>query len=105
MSEWVLLLIAAMPLLALWIRSVFEVVRRGDLSMVRRLTWILILVLIPVGGLAAYIVARTPSQTHVSDASSDLSRAGELVLLAERRQRGELDDAGFDAAVAPLRPG
>jgi len=105
MSEWVLLLIVAMPLLALWIRSVFEVVRRRGLSTVRRLMWILILVLIPVGGLAAYIVARTPSPTRVRDGSSDSSRAGELVRLAERRQRGELDDAGFDAAVAALRPG
>jgi hypothetical protein len=103
MSEWVLLLIVALPLLAFWIRSVFEVVRRGDYSATQRLAWILILILIPVVGVAAYVVARTPPKIRVSGASGNSSRAEELVLLAERRQRGDLDDAGFHGAAAALR--
>lgn len=105
MSEWVLLLIVALPLVALWIRSVFEVVRRGDYSATQRVTWLLILILIPVVGLAAYVVARRPLTPRVSGERGDSSRAEELVLLAERRQRGELDDAGFHAAVTALRHG
>jgi len=105
MSEWALLLIVALPLLALWIRSMFEVVRRGDYSATQRVTWTLILILIPVVGLASYVVARTSPKLRVSGERGDSSRAEELVLLAERRQRGELDDAGFHEAVAALRHG
>jgi len=102
MSEWTLLVIVALPLLALWIRSIVEVVRRGDSSVTQRLTWIIILVLLPVVGLAAYIVARTPPKPRVSGGDVDSGRAERLVLLAERRQRGELDDDDFRLAVAEL---
>ncbi len=105
MSEWLLLLIVALPLLAFWIRSVFEVVRRGDYSATQRVAWLLILILIPIVGLAAYVVARTPPTARESGGSGDPSRGEDLVLLAERRQRGELDDAGFRDTVAALRNG
>jgi hypothetical protein len=105
MSEWTLLLIVALPLLALWIRSVFDVARRGDYSSTQRVAWLLILILIPIVGLAAYVVARTPPTARESGGSGDPSRAEDLVLLAERRQRGELNDVGFHEAVAALRNG
>ena len=66
---------------------------------------LLLLILIPIVGLAGYVVARTPPPARVSGGSGDPSRAEDLVLLAERRQRGELDDVGFHEAVAALRHG
>lgn len=105
MSEWVLLLIVALPLLAFWIRSVFEVLRRDDFALTQRVAWLLLLILIPIVGLAGYVVARTPPPARVSGGSGDPSRAEDLVLLAERRQRGEVDDVGFHEAVAALRNG
>ena len=73
MSEWTLLLIVGLPLLAMWIRSIVEVLRRGDYIATQRLTWLLILILFPVVGLAAYVVARTPPPVSRSggEASSD----------------------------------
>ena len=103
MSDWMLLMIVALPLLALWIRSIVEVVRRGDYSATQRLMWILFLILIPVVGLAAYVVARTPPKARVTRGTGDASRAEALVLLAERRQRGELDEADYSLAVAAMR--
>lgn len=105
MSDWVLLLLVALPLLALWIRSIVEVAGRSDSSGSQRLVWLLILILIPILGLAAYVVARTPPKSRVSGGNSDSRRAESLVLLAERRQRGEVDEADYGEAVAAFRPG
>ncbi|MDG1267453.1 MAG: PLDc N-terminal domain-containing protein [Ilumatobacter sp.] len=104
MSEWVLLVIVALPLSAYWIRSVFEVIRRGDYSLTQRAAWLLILILLPIVGLAVYVVARTPRPVHLSGARGHPGQAEELVLLAEQRQRKELDDVGFYEATAALRP-
>ena len=103
MNEWTLLVVVVVPLIALWIRSVVEVARRQDYIATQRLTWALILVLIPVVGLAAYVVARTPPPVRLSGGRPDAHRAEQLVLLAERRQRGDLDDDGFHDAVAALQ--
>lgn len=103
MNEWTLLVVVVVPLIALWIRSVVEVARRQDYIATQRLTWVLTLVLLPVVGLAAYVVARTPPPVRLSGGRPDAHRAEQLVLLAERRQRGDLDDDGFNDAVAELQ--
>lgn len=102
MNEWTLLVIVTLPLLALWIRSVVEVARRQDHSTSQKLTWVLILVLLPVVGLAAYVVARTPPPIRSSGGHPDARRAETLVLLAEDRQRGGLTDHEFRDAVITL---
>jgi len=103
MSEWTLLVVVVVPLIALWIRSIVEVARRQDYIATQKLTWVLILVLFPVVGLAAYVVVRTPPPVRLSGGRPDAHRAEQFVLLAERRQRGDLDDDGFHAAVAALQ--
>lgn len=103
MNEWTVLVIVVVPLVALWIRSMVEVARRQDFIATQKLTWLLILVLFPVAGLAAYVVARTPPPVRQSGGRPDAHRAEQLVLLAERRQRGDLDDAEFASAAARLR--
>ena len=105
MSGWVLVLVAGLPLLALWIRSIVEVARRPSQGVGWRAIWLLILVLLPVVGLAAYVVARTPRSAGRSADRTGSGRAEQLVLAAEQRQRDDLDDAGFRDRVAELRHG
>jgi uncharacterized membrane protein len=101
-NKWTLLLIVGLPFLALWARAILEVFRRDDLAAVQTLTWILVLAFVPALGLAAYIVVRTPPKTRVSGGSANSSRAEHLVLLAERRQRGELADDEYRLALSGL---
>lgn len=102
MNEWLLLLVVGLPFLALWIRVAVEVVRRSDLTAARRLGWIAALVLLPIIGLAAYVVTRnTPGVTRDAD-DPDSSLAERIVLLAEQRQRGELDDEEFGQQIRTL---
>lgn len=102
MSEWALLLLVGLPLLALWIRAGFEVIRRRDLTAASRLGWIAALVLLPIIGLTAYIVTRNPPGVTLDVDDADSSRAEHLVQLAEARQRGELADEEFDRQVRAL---
>jgi len=102
MNERTLLLIVGLPFLALWARAIFEVLRRDDLSTGRTVVWMLGLVFVPALGLAAYIVVRTPPKNRVSDASVNTNRAERLVLLAEQRQRGELEDDEYRRALSGL---
>lgn len=103
MNDWVLLVIVALPLVALWLRSLVEVALRRHGTTKRNLVWLLVLVAVPVVGLAAYVVARTPRPVRLSGGGPGAGRAEQLVLLAERRQRGDLTDAGFQDAVNTLR--
>jgi len=108
MNDWVLLLVVALPLIALWIRAGVEVIRRRDSSSVTRFGWLAALVLLPVLGLAAYIVTRTPPRSSRSGGDADSNPGEQIVLLAEARQRGELDTEEFRRQIRSLglhRPG
>ena len=102
MNEWALLLVVGLPLFALWIRAGVEVIRRGDLTAAKRVAWIAALVFLPVVGLAAYIVTRNPPEVSRGDGDADASGAEQIVLLAERRQRGDLDDEEFSRQIRSL---
>lgn len=94
-DPWVFVLVG-LPLVALWIAAVVEVLRRRDLAATRRLAWLAALVVGTVFGLLAYLVARPPRPVRMSGAgSANTARAEAVVLAAERRQRGELDDDAF----------
>jgi hypothetical protein len=101
-NEWVLLVIVGLPLIAVWISTVVEVIGRQDLRIGRTLVWLAVLVLVPVLGLAVYVVARPPRRPARSATAAPSTEAEQLVLLAERRQRDELTDDEFRAAVGRL---
>ncbi len=102
MNGWVLLVVVGLPLLALWISAVVEVIARHDLGAGRTMLWLAVLLLVPVLGLAVYVVARPPRRPARSVTATPSSDAEQLVLLAERRQRHEITDGEFRAAVARL---
>jgi uncharacterized membrane protein len=94
MSDIWVLIVITLPLIGLVVGAVIEVARRSDLTTPRRIGWILALVLVPVFGLAFYIVVRPPRAEQVGG-PTDISNAEAIVILAERRQRGELTDTEY----------
>lgn len=101
MSETTLLVVAAVPLLLGWILALVEVAVRDDLSGRRRLLWVLGLVLLPVIGLACYVLVRPYGRQRLRDLGSDRANAAAVALVdaAERHAHGELDDDAYRAAV------
>lgn len=102
-DRWVFLLVTA-PLLMLWVASVVEVFRRRDLSGPRTALWLVALLLVPLVSIAVYVVARPPRAVENGRARADTSRAEALVVLAERRQRGEISDEDYVTSVASTAP-
>jgi hypothetical protein len=99
MSDWWTLLVVSIPLLVMWVGALVEVVRRRDLAGRARVLWVLALLVVSLPALAVYAVLRPPRALRVSGAGDGQQRAVELVVLAERRQRGEIDDAEFARLV------
>ena len=92
MSETWALIVVALPLVAIWVYMLVEALVRSDLSWPRRLTWAAAMLLIPILGLAFYIVVRPPKAGRVERGDPDTARAEALVEAAEARQRGDLPD-------------
>jgi uncharacterized membrane protein len=101
MSDIWVLIVITLPLIGLVAGAVIQVARRSDLTTPRRIGWILALVLIPVFGLAFYIVARPPRAEQVGG-PTDVSNAEAIVILAERRQRGKLTDTEYQDELAGI---
>lgn len=102
-----ILLVVAAPLLVLWLLAIGEVIRRADLSLAQRAAWLLGL-LVPVVGLAVYVVARPTRAMYTARPTSNLSIAETIVRSAERRQLGQLTDDEYLAevtAIARIRDG
>jgi uncharacterized membrane protein len=98
---WVLLL-AGLPLLGLQVWSIVDVIRRGDLALARQIGWLLALAAIPIVALWVYVVVRPPRAVQMSGGHADMARAETIVLLAERRWRGDLADDEYRAEVAAI---
>ena len=97
-------LIAAVPLLVGTIWAAVEVVRRNDLSTVKQIAWLAALVLVPVISLATYLILRPiHGRSRTSTARSGSAAAEQVVVAAEMRQRGEIDDAEFRRITAGVR--
>jgi len=105
MSDLTLFVIAVLPLLALLVYALVEVIRRRDLSRGHRVAWVAALLLVSVVGLAAYLIARPPRPVKSSTGRVDTSAAEALVLAAERRQRGESTDDEYRAEIASVVAG
>ena len=104
MSDWLVLLVAAVPLLVLWVWALWDDARsRHDLGPGRRVLWAVGLVALPVIGLAAYLVTRPPRDRRRRQVDEDGARdAASVVDVAERHQRGELTDAEYRTEIRSL---
>ncbi|MDH3705381.1 MAG: PLDc N-terminal domain-containing protein [Acidimicrobiia bacterium] len=101
MSETALLLVAGVPLLLGWILALVEVAVRIDLSRRRRLLWVLGLLLLPVIGLALYVLVRPYSHDRLRRLAHDGGDMAAVAFVdaAERHARGELDDDAYRVAI------
>ena len=100
MDDLVWFVVASVPLIVLWVRSIIEIARKDTTA--HRGVWLAVLILIPVVGLAAYLVFRPPPRPTTTAGSGSGTPAERLVSAAERHQRGELDDDGYRAELARL---
>jgi uncharacterized membrane protein len=102
MSDLFVLVVAGLPLLALWLYAGVEVIRRHDLGGTGTVMWLVVLVFVPVVGLAIYVVSRPPRHVSTGTRDADVSTAEAIVLAAERRQRGETTDGEYGAEIADV---
>ena len=98
----IVLLVVGAPLLALWAYALGEVIRRTDLTGARKLAWLLALILVPVLGLAVYVVARPTRALYTEQPTTEFSAAEHIVRTAERRQRGELTDDEYLVEITTI---
>jgi len=104
-SDAAVLVLAGLPILVAIVLAAVEVVTRPDLGTLGRIVWLVALVAVPVIGVAVYSVARPLRQSTSTVSDHDGPPDAErLVVAAERRQRGEIDDVEFRAEVAEIRP-
>ena len=63
------IIVAAMiiGLIVIWLLALVDVFRRGDLTAGAKIVWALAILLLPIFGLLAYIVARPPSGEVIYD--------------------------------------
>ncbi len=102
MSDWLLLLLVAIPLFIGQLMAIGEVViARRDLAVVRKVIWVAALVLIPMLSLVVYVVTRPQRAdgSHHAVAAGGNDRADAAVTAIERQLRGELSDADYDELV------
>jgi uncharacterized membrane protein len=103
-SDWLVLLVAAVPLLVLWVWALWDDARsRHDLGRGSRVLWAVGLIALPVIGLAAYLVTRPPGDRRRRQLDDEGAQAAATVVeVAERHQRGELTDDEYRAEIGSL---
>jgi uncharacterized membrane protein len=103
-SDLLVILVLAIPLLVLWAWGLWDVVRsRHDLAGWRRALWVLALLLLPVIALAAYLVTRPPRDRRQRPLGDEnVEDAARIVTVAEQHQRGELTDDQYRSEISSL---
>lgn len=98
MTDFALLpLVAAIPLLLLIGYTLFDIVRRTDLSWARKVVWAVLVVVLPVVGTFLYLVARPfRDPAHVTLRGNERTHA--IVELIEAHATGSISDEDFAAA-------
>lgn len=91
-----------LPLILLFVASFIDLYRRKDLSVLRKLAWVVVIVLTLYVGVALYYLFRPPSTPEGKRSGETKehtkSVVDQLESLRSAHDRGELDDAAFLAA-------
>lgn len=86
--------VVAIPAYLLIGMSIFDIVRRSDLVGLRKLLWVVAVVVLPVAGTFVYLLARPfVDPAHVTLRGNQRTRA--LVSLVEQHEAGSIDDDGY----------
>ena len=102
-NTWVPI-VAVVPLAVGVLLSAYEIVRRPDLGLIRKVLWLVLLIMFPPIVLGLYVVARPPRhRAAVSAAAPGTDRAAAIVDLVERHVSGDVDDAEYLDELESLR--
>ncbi len=109
LTRAVVLVIVVLPAVAVSVVAVMDVLRRRSLGAGAKVGWLAALVFVPGVAALVYLASR-PSIDRPIEGFGDVGggsggRLEALMDAVERRQRGELDAAGFEAVVAELGGG
>ena len=116
MDFWDIFLLLAIyiPLLLLWMFSLFDIFLRDDLSGMARVMWILVVIIVPLLGMLIYFAMRPaeadawkagrgvaappppPSSTAEADPMARLTQLGDM------HARGQLSDSEFAACKSQI---
>lgn len=100
-GDLLLTLAVSVPAMILIGFTVFDVVRRPDLRVVRKVGWLALVVLVPVIGTLVYLLARPfPDPAQVPDLGNE--RTARLIELIGQRENRALSDAEFTEATIRL---
>jgi len=109
LTRALVVVIVVLPAVAVSVVAVVDVVRRRSLGVGAKVGWLAGLVLVPGVAALVYLASRPSIDEPLEgfgDAGPEASgRLDALMVAVERRRRGELDAAGFEAAVAELGVG
>lgn len=103
----VLGLAVLLPWVVSWLYALYDIfLRRHDLSGPRKVTWALVVVLLPAFGVAAYVVMRPAPRAKGKDGpdreDSEVSVVDRLADLVAAHDAGALSNAGFTEGKAEL---
>ena len=105
MSDLLVIIVLAVPLFVLWAGALWDVLQsRHDLTRPRRALWVLAVLLLPIIGLAAYLLTRPPHARFSRPLADEyVEDAARIVAVAERHQRGELTDDEYRSEIRSLK--
>lgn len=87
------------PLFLLFIASLVDLVRRNDLSVIRKLVWVAVILLAAYIGVALYFLLRPPRTPEgKQDSATEVHTKGivdRLEDLHDAHERGDIDDEAF----------
>ena len=95
-----MLVALALPLIALWVVTFWDIARRRDLTVTRKIMWSLVIVITAYIGIALYAIMRPVPPPPGKARSASLPRAsaivGALEALVASHDAGDIPDATFD---------
>ena len=105
--EAVLGLAIIVPWVVSWAFALYDIfLRRHDLSMIRRLLWAAIVVVLPAIGVAFYVLMRPPPRAKGKDGpdpdTAEASVVDRLAGLVQEHDAGAVSDDDFAARKAAL---
>lgn len=99
-----LFIVGVVPLVVALVLALYEVVRRNDLTLPRKLMWVALLLVVPPIGLGLYVIARPPRHRAAVDTTAPGTRRAEaLVDLVESHVHGTIDDDQYTERLTEFR--
>ncbi|KAA3638334.1 MAG: hypothetical protein DWP92_06330 [Armatimonadetes bacterium] len=96
----------AIPLIALWVAVLWDLFRRKDLSVGRKIVWTAVIIVTAYVGIAIYFALRPIPDPPGKSSTQTVPRASAIVTeledLVQRNANGELSESEFTATKRQL---